>query len=129
MGKKILVVDDEPDIVSLVKGRLAAAGYAVISAVDGQEGLDKARGEKPDLIVLDIMLPKMDGYLVCRLLKSDVQYQKIPIILFTVRDTLLDLEIGNSVKADAYITKPFEPEVLLEKVAELLRQPEETNGH
>ena len=116
----ILIVDDEKDLVSMVKLRLEALGYDTIEAYDGQEALTKARNEKPDLIILDLMLPKMDGYKVCRMLKFDSRYKSIPIILFTARAQDSDKDLGKEVGADAYITKPFEAEVLLSKVKELL---------
>ena len=118
--KRILVVDDEVDLVNLVKMRLEANGYEAVGAYDGQEGLDKAKKEKPDLVILDLMLPKMDGYKVCRMLKFDEKYKKIPIIMFTARAQESDKKMGEEVGADAYITKPFEPEVLLTKIKELL---------
>lgn len=118
--KRILVVDDEPDLVEMVKMRLEAFGYEVSVAGDGQEGLDKARAQKPDLIILDIMLPKIDGYKVCRMLKFDEKYKKIPVIMFTARAHDDDKETGRQVGAEAYITKPFEPAVLLAKIEELL---------
>ncbi|MFA5224456.1 MAG: response regulator [Candidatus Omnitrophota bacterium] len=118
---KILVIDDEPDLVEMVTLRLEANGYQVISAYDGQEGLAKARNENPDLIILDLMLPKIDGYKVCRLLKFDEKYKKIPIILFTARAQESDIKVGEDVGADSYLTKPFEPDVLLVKVAQLLK--------
>jgi DNA-binding response OmpR family regulator len=117
---RILVVDDEPELVELVKIRLEANGYQVLTAYDGQEGLDKARNEKPDLIILDLMLPKMDGYKVCRMLKFDEKYNKIPIMLFTARAQESDRKMGEEVGAEAYITKPFEPQILLGKIKELL---------
>ena len=119
--KRILVVDDEKDLVETVTFRLEASGYEVIAAGDGQEGLDKARKEAPDLIILDLMLPKMDGYKVCRMLKFDEKYKEIPIIMFTARAQETDKKIGEDVGVDAYITKPFEPQQLLEKIAELLK--------
>jgi len=106
--------------VETVTFRLEANGYEVLPAYDGQEGLDKARKEKPDLIILDLMLPKMDGYKVCRMLKFDEKYKKIPIIMFTARAQETDKEMGEEVGADAYITKPFEPQALLAKIEELL---------
>ena len=118
--KKILIVDDEPDLVEMLTLRLEANDYQVISASDGQEGLDKARTEKPDLIILDLMLPKIDGYKLCRMLKFDEKYKQIPIVLFTARAQESDIKIGEEVGADAYVTKPFEPDILLDKVAELL---------
>lgn len=117
---KILIVDDEPDIVKTVSFRLKAAGYEVVSAADGLEGLEKARQEKPDLIILDLMLPKMDGYQICRMLKFDSQFAKIPIIMFSARAQDSDQQMGKDVGANAYITKPFEPEILLGKIKELI---------
>jgi DNA-binding response OmpR family regulator len=117
---KILVVDDEAQLVSVVQMRLEANGYDVITAGDGEEGLKKAKAENPDLIMLDVMMPKMDGYKVCGLLKNDMRYSKIPVILFTARAQQDDKDVGLEVNADAYITKPFEPPVLLAKIKELL---------
>ncbi|MDD5005485.1 MAG: response regulator [Candidatus Omnitrophica bacterium] len=119
-NKKILVVDDEVQLVDMMKLRLEANNYDVIAAYDGQEGLDKARKEKPDLIILDLMLPKIDGYKVCRMLKFDEKYKKIPIIMFTARAQAEDEKVGMEVGADAYVTKPFEPQVLLGKIKELI---------
>ncbi len=119
-AKKILVVDDEVNILTIMEARLLASGYEVIMASDGQEGLAKARNEKPDIIILDIMLPKLDGYKVCRLLKADEQYKHIPIILLSARTQDSDLEIGKQQGADAYVTKPFTADVLLGKIQELL---------
>lgn len=121
MAKRILLVDDERDLVTTVTFRLEASGYEVIPAYDGQEGLEKAKKEKPDLIILDLMLPKMDGYKVCGLLKADARYNKIPIIMFTARAQETDIEMGKETGAEAYITKPFEPQVLLSKIEELLK--------
>jgi len=123
--KRILIVDDEEDIVNVLRFRLEANNYAVLSASEGQEGLNKARAEKPDLIILDLMLPKLDGYKVCRMLKFDESYKSIPIIMFTARAQKKDEELGMEMGADAYIAKPFEPEVLLAKIKELL---EKTQG-
>ena len=121
MGKKkILIVDDEPELVEMVKIRLESYKYEVIVAYDGQEALKKARQEKPDLIILDLMLPKIDGYKVCRMLKFDEEYKKIPIIMFTARSQESDEKLGYECGADAYITKPFEPAVLLAKIKELV---------
>lgn len=121
-NKKILLVDDEKDLVETVSFRLKASGYDVVTAYDGQEALTKTRLEKPDLIILDLMLPKMDGYKVCRMLKFDERYKSIPIIMFTARVQESDKKMGEEVGADAYITKPFEPENLLGKIKELLER-------
>lgn len=118
--KLILVVDDEADILQPVSYRLKKAGYDVIEAGDGITGLAKAKENVPDLIVLDLMLPKLDGFKVCRMLKFDDDYKHIPIIMFTAR-TGEDAKLtGKEVGADAYILKPFEPEILLSKIKELL---------
>ncbi|MDP3731686.1 MAG: response regulator [Candidatus Omnitrophota bacterium] len=122
--KKILLVEDEKDLIETVTLRLEATGYEVISAGDGLEGLEKAKREKPDLIILDLMLPKMDGFKVCGLLKADTRYNKIPIIMFSARAQESDKKMGQEVFADAYITKPFEPELLLEKIRQLLKEQE-----
>ena len=122
MAKKILIVDDEKDLVETLTLRLEANGYEVIKAYDGQEGLERAQKERPDLIVLDLMLPKMDGYKVCGLLKSDLRYSKIPIILFTARAQESDKKMGEEVGGDAYITKPFDPPALLAKIKELIEK-------
>ncbi|UCB57592.1 MAG: response regulator [Candidatus Omnitrophota bacterium] len=122
MPKKILLVDDETGLVELMKMRLEREGYEVITGYDGQEALDKARKEKPDLIILDLMLPKMDGYKVCGLLKRDARYSKIPVVMFTARAEEEDRKAGEEAEADAYIIKPFEPKLLLEKIKELLER-------
>jgi DNA-binding response OmpR family regulator len=120
--KRILIVDDEVELSEMVKMRLETVGYEIISAFDGQEALDRARQDKPDLIILDLMLPKIDGYKVCRMLKFDEKYKKIPIILFSARAQEEDKKVGMQVGADAYITKPFEPKALLAKIEELLKK-------
>jgi DNA-binding response OmpR family regulator len=117
---KILVVDDEPNIVMVLEARLKANGYEVISAEDGQAGLEKAQKEKPDLIILDVMLPKLEGYKVCGFLKRDMRYSRIPIIMFTAKAQEEDIQMGKDMGADAYLVKPFKPEVLLAKIQELL---------
>jgi len=121
-GRRILIVDDEKELVEMLKMRLEAADYEVSIAYDGQEALDKARKEKPDLIILDLMLPKIDGYKVCRMLKFDEKYKFIPIILFTARAQETDVKLGAEVGAEAYITKPFDPPTLLAKIKELLKE-------
>ncbi|OGX38243.1 MAG: hypothetical protein A3G91_02855 [Omnitrophica WOR_2 bacterium RIFCSPLOWO2_12_FULL_50_9] len=121
MNKKcILVIDDEQDMLYAVKLQLEACHYKVLTAQDGQEGLNIARKEAPDLVILDLMLPKLDGYKVCRLLKFDKKYSAIPIIMFTARAQQEDEKLGYEVGANAYITKPFDPKKLLGKIKELL---------
>lgn len=121
MAKKILVTEDSATILAMVKDILEEQGYTVITSGDGQDALEKARREIPDLIILDLMLPKIDGYKVCRMLKFDEKYKKIPIIMFTARMQETDIKLGTEVGADAYITKPFDPVVLLDKVNGFLK--------
>jgi len=121
-AKRILVVDDEKDLVVMISTALKHNGYEVITANDGQEGLEKAKTEKPDLIVLDLMLPRINGYKVCGLLKKDTRYAKIPIILLTAKANAEDIELGKKVGADAYVTKPYERETLLSKIEELIKE-------
>ncbi len=120
--KKILIVDDEDGIVKLVQMYLEYHHYEVLTASDGQEGLDKAKSDKPDLIILDLMLPRINGYKVCGLLKKDSRYAKIPIILFSAKTQEKDIKLGQEVGANAYLTKPFDPEILLSKIKELINQ-------
>ena len=121
MSKKILLVDDEPELVEMVKTRLEANNYEVITASDGKQALDKVRKEKPDLIILDILLPRMDGYNVCGLLKTDIKYNKIPVIMLTVKSQESDKKKGEEAGAEAYIIKPFEAQELLEEIQKLLK--------
>ncbi len=118
--KRILLVEDESDFRLAVGMRLRAAGYEVLEADNGADGLSMARSEMPDLIVLDLMLPKMDGYKVCRFLKFDEKYRHIPIIMLTARVQLADSEMGSAVGADAYFTKPYQPQELIDTIARLL---------
>ena len=118
--QKILVTEDSQTILDMVKDLLEGEGYSVITAMDGQEAFNKAKSEKPDLIILDLMLPKLDGYKVCRMLKFDDNYKHIPIVIFTARASEADRKMGGDVAADAYITKPFQPEELLSKVRDLI---------
>lgn len=122
MDKKtrILLVDDEPDLVQMVLVRLAASGYEVIPAYDGQQALNQVEQAKPDLIILDLMLPKLDGYKVCRLLKFDERTKDIPVLIFTARAQVEDVTLATECGADAYLTKPFEAKTLLEKIQQLL---------
>ena len=120
MSKKILIVDDEPDLLEMVQITLETEGYECIVAYDGFRALNRARKEKPDLIILDVMLPGLNGYKVCRLLKFDEQYKRIPIIMLTAEAQEKDRLIGEETGADFYMTKPFAADKLIAKVAELL---------
>jgi len=110
---KILVVDDEPNIVKMVKSRLQAYGHLVIEAFDGEEALVKVESERPDLVILDVMMPKMDGLKVCDILKDSKENRHIPIIMLTAKGEVHDMKTGLKRGADAYLTKPFKPDVLL----------------
>jgi DNA-binding response OmpR family regulator len=121
--KRILLVEDELGIQAILRKRLESKGYEVIAAGDGETGLSLARTEKPDLILLDVMLPRRDGYSVCRLLKFDNRYRHIPVIMLTARSQERDRETGRHTGADAYITKPFESAELLATIAGLLGDP------
>lgn len=119
--KTILIVDDEPDIVDTLKFFLEREGYHCITAADGIEALSKARSENPSLIILDVMLPKMNGYRVARLLKFDEQYQHIPIIMLTAKTQDSDRILGIETGADGYLTKPLDRDVLLETIKRHIR--------
>jgi DNA-binding response OmpR family regulator len=126
MGKKrILVIDDEPDFVKLLQARLQIEGYDVLTAEDGIKGIQLARRDKPDLIILDIMMPGMDGHMVCDMLKKSTITWSIPVIYLTARtgeaDELLALEKG----AKYYLTKPYNPEMLQEMVRSAIMETEE----
>jgi two-component system, OmpR family, alkaline phosphatase synthesis response regulator PhoP len=118
--KKVLIVDDEKDIVETIKFSLELEGIECIAAYDGEEALLKARKENPDLILLDIMLPKMHGYKVSRLLKFDSEYKHIPIIMLTAKAQASDIKLGEGMGADEYVTKPFDMDMLITLVKRYL---------
>ena len=120
--KKILVVDDEVDLVKTIQFSLELGGYKVLVAYNGEDALTQARKENPDLILLDIMLPKLDGYKVCRLLKFDEHYKHIPILMMTAKSQEKDKLIGKETGADEYITKPFDMDELMEKIKAYLNK-------
>lgn len=119
---KILVIEDEPDTVKVIEKRLSDHGFKVIVSYDGYRGIELARKEKPDLIILDLMLPAIDGHKVCGLLKKDKRFTDTPIIIFTAKAQEEDMRLAREVGADAYISKPFQLSELLAKVEELLRE-------
>jgi DNA-binding response OmpR family regulator len=119
--KRILIVDDEEDIVEPIQFRLEVEGYECLVANDGEEALLRAKRENPDLILLDIMLPKINGYKICRLLKFDESYKHIPIIMLTARAQKTDIELGEKTGADEYVTKPFEMDELVALVKKYLK--------
>ncbi|HWI54860.1 MAG TPA: response regulator transcription factor [Desulfobacteria bacterium] len=119
---KILIVDDEVHILELVRFNLEKEGYAVIEAIDGQQACDIIKRERPDLIILDLMLPKMDGFEVCRFIQKDNEIDDIPIIMLTARSEEIDKILGLEIGADDYVTKPFSPRELLARVKARLRR-------
>ena len=119
---RILVVDDEIYIVHILDFSLGMEGYEVLTALDGEQALEKARAEKPDLIVLDIMMPKLDGYETCKRLKADPEVKDVPVILLSAKGRNVDQKVGFEVGADDYITKPFSPRKLVERINQLLGQ-------
>ncbi|MGQ9569339.1 MAG: response regulator transcription factor [Thermodesulfovibrionales bacterium] len=129
MGAKILVVDDDPDVLEAIGIALEANGYEVVTARDGVEGLDKLKDEKPDLMILDLLMPKMDGFEVCKELKDPrrAKYANIPIIILSsVREEAsrrrYELETGLQLDVDDYVEKPIEYNILLERVKKILKK-------
>ena len=118
----ILVVEDDEDIQELIRYNLAQAGYRVAMAGSGEEGMKTARAKRPDLILLDIMLPGMDGLEVCRMLSAQDETRQIPIIMLTAKGEEADIVTGLQMGADDYITKPFSPRVLLARMKVVLRR-------
>lgn len=121
MNKKILVVEDEQDMRELIALRLNTSGYEVMTAADGEEGMEKLAQARPDLIILDLMLPGIGGYELCWRLKGDKAYYNIPILIFSARAGDLDKLMGNQCGADGYVTKPFDGEVLVNRIEKLLK--------
>lgn len=123
MGKaKVLVIEDEKDILELIRYNLAREGYQVTTADSGEKGLKAAKSKPPDVIVLDLMLPGMDGLEVCRLLKSDPRTRRVPVIMLTAKSEETDIVTGLELGADDYMTKPFSPKVLIARLRKTLRR-------
>ena len=118
--KRILVIEDSRMISELIKTGLEAAGFECETVADGLEGLKKAKEMKPDLVVLDVMLPSMNGFKICRLLKFDKRYKDIPILMLTTRSEAQDVRLGKSTGADFYMTKPFKMDELISGINSLL---------
>src|SRR5574344_2192107 len=125
--KKVLIVDDEPDLVETLKFVLETAGFECYTSYNGEDGLNLAREILPDLIILDVMMPKINGFKICRLLKYDSKYKNIPILMVTARSQEEDKLIGEETGVDEYITKPFDLDALVEKVKNYLNKDEEWN--
>lgn len=123
MSQKILVADDEPNIVISLEYLLKREGYTVLIARDGQEALDSIAREQPDLVLLDVMMPKKTGFEVCQEVRSSDALASIKILMLTAKGRDTDVAKGLALGADAYITKPFSTRELVQKVAELLARP------
>ena len=128
MKRRLLVVDDEPSIAKIVRKQLEVAGYDVTVAVDGLEGLNKARELMPELIVLDVMLPKMNGTDVCKALKGDPKTSQVPILMLTAKAQRQDKDVGLEAGANAFLTKPFQLDELLAKIKALLEAAAASGG-
>ena len=123
-GRKILIVEDETDVADLLTLNLRKAGYRVSTASDGASGLQKARDDRPDFIILDLMLPKMSGLEVCRILKGDTATSRIPILMLTAKAEEVDRIVGLEFGSDDYVTKPFSPREVLLRIRAILRRGE-----
>ena len=128
MPKEILIVDDEPSIVVPIQFLMEQQGYSVLVAENGEDALDVIYKYKPDLILLDIMLPRIDGYEVCEIVRLDPEYRNIKIIFLTAKGREVEIAKGLALGANAYITKPFSNTELVAKVKELLETSNEIAG-
>src|SRR6266513_5239344 len=123
-GRKILIIEDESDVADLLTLNLRKAGYRVSTAADGASGLQKARDNRPDFIILDLMLPKMSGLEVCRILKSDIATAQMPILMLTAKAEEIDRIVGLEFGADDYVTKPFSPREVVLRIRAIMRRGE-----
>jgi two-component system, OmpR family, alkaline phosphatase synthesis response regulator PhoP len=128
MDKKVLIIEDDPATTRLVDYSLRHHGYQVITATNGLEGLRKARGESPDLVILDVMLPGMDGYEICHRLRSEPATAKILILMFSAKAQEIDRDTGLKVGADDYLTKPSAPAEIIARVEKLLAKKDNTQN-
>lgn len=118
---RVLVADDDEDILQLVVLRLGRSGYDVVSATDGESAVELAIARSPDLVVIDVAMPRLDGLEITRILRAREEFATIPILLLTARTRDVDVELGLAAGADDYVTKPFSPELLAQRVAALLQ--------
>jgi DNA-binding response OmpR family regulator len=126
-GRKILIIEDETDVADLLTLNLRKASYKVSTAGDGVTGLQKARDDRPDFIILDLMLPKMSGLEVCRILKSDTATAQMPILMLTAKAEEIDRIVGLEFGADDYVTKPFSPREVVLRIRAILRRGEKAD--
>ena len=126
-GRKILIIEDESDVADLLALSLRKAGFNTSAAADGASGLQKARDNRPDFIILDLMLPKMSGLEVCKILKSDTATSRIPILMLTAKAEEIDRIVGLEFGADDYVTKPFSPREIVLRIRAILRRGEKAD--
>ena len=126
-GRNILIIEDETDVADLLSLNLRKAGFRVSTAGDGASGLQKARDDRPDFIILDLMLPKMSGLEVCRILKSDAATARVPILMLTAKAEEIDRIVGLEFGADDYVTKPFSPREIVLRIRAIFRRGEKAD--
>ncbi len=119
---RLLIIDDEKEFIDTIAVRLKALGYDIIEALSGEEGLDKVHKEKPDLIILDLAMPGMDGFEVCERLKVDKDYKAVPIVVLSAKFQPNDIQFAKELGADAYLTKPVDLKMLLTQIESFLRK-------
>ena len=120
MAKVILIVEDEPKSLKLIRDLLQASGYKTVEATDGEQGIELAKSKKPDLILMDIMMPKVDGYTACREIKMDKATKAIPVVMLTSVDYELNKELSRDMGANGYMTKPVDRQELLDVISRFL---------
>ncbi len=120
MTKVILIVEDEAKSLKLIRDLLQASGFRTIEATDGKQGVELAKARKPDLILMDILMPKMDGYTACNAIRTDKATKAIPVVMLTTLDHEINKELGRDMGADGYITKPFTRQELLDVISQFL---------
>ena len=121
MGKTILIVEDEPKNMTLTRDLLKISGYETVEAWDGAQGVEKAKSAHPNLILMDIMMPKMDGYAACNAIKADQSTKNIPVVMLTAVGFDLNKKLAKQMGADGYVTKPFSRQQLMDAISPLLR--------
>ena len=118
--KRILIIEDEPEVSKLLQVRLQVAGYATVTAKDGMDGWNKLNYDKPDLIIMDIMMPKLDGFSLCKLVKENKKTKDIPVIMLTAKSMISDIDTGFDMGAVSFITKPYDWERLLQEIKKFI---------
>lgn len=120
MAKRILIVEDDWNLLEKVKAFLKRNGFEILTAFDGMSGLQIVRKEKPDLVLLDLMIPKVDGYKVCRLIKNDQNMRDVPIVIISARSSPADEKMGKELGANGYLSKPYDFKIMLLMIKDLL---------